>query len=194
MMLALEALLILSIPALVLGALTLRSLPRGPDCPACGAGALALRSRLLRALSRATPGVVLEPRWCARCGWEGVTRRGKAVRPTVAFAGRDEPPAPARGRSAAATRLKGAVGDRGSGDGIDLRTLSIHGLEWRVRLACRVEKGEWQGRLVFIAPTGRTWTDAAALFRGATAHAVIGQALGAPQKVLTGRLRALVSD
>jgi hypothetical protein len=51
-------------------------LPTGRDCPRCSHETFPIRSRMLR-LVRSVVGL----RWCAACGWEGVTRHGAARRP-----------------------------------------------------------------------------------------------------------------
>ena len=45
----------------------------GPECPACSGDSLLIRSVWMR---RLIPW--LERRWCLRCGWQGLTRRGRA--------------------------------------------------------------------------------------------------------------------
>lgn len=61
-------------------ALLVALLPAGRDCPRCGSETMALRSRLLHGVRRWAA-----RRWCACCGWEGMTRAGLR---------REAPPAP----------------------------------------------------------------------------------------------------
>lgn len=76
---------------------------------------------------------------------------------------------------------------------MDVRSLRVDGIAWRVRLECWGRTGTCWGRLVFVEPSGRLWLDVRPL-RGRTDRDVLGQALSLPDDLLTSRLRALVSD
>lgn len=76
---------------------------------------------------------------------------------------------------------------------MDVRSLTVDGIAWRVRLECWGRSGTCWGRLVFVEPSGRLWLDVRPL-RGRTDRDVLGQALSLPEDLLASRLRALVSD
>jgi hypothetical protein len=92
----------------------------------------------------------------------------------------------------------GGVGQGGADCGLtetlDVRTIAIDGRPWRVLLQCWRQTRHCYGRLLFVEPTGRLWTDACETFSGATRVEVIGQALSVPDGLLTSRLRRILSE
>lgn len=162
---------VLVLPLVIGGAVTYRSLPCGRECPHCRRSTLLLASNVFGLLSR-LPGIQVQRRWCLHCGWLGVVR---LARPSVRLV--------VEGRSAdsrAAARV------------IDLRHLLVNGMWWRVRLETWRAGRIWYGRLVFVEPSGRVWTDAQPLM-GTTDQEVLHQARRLPTGALASRLRGLVS-
>lgn len=170
-------LVVLVLPLALSAAVSLRTLPRGRPCPRCGAETVRLHSRLLRILSRAVRGEI-QRRWCISCRWEGTARISPARISTVRV--RTVGPAPGE-PAAAVTRV------------MDVRSLTVDGTSWRVRLECWGQRGTCYGRLVFVEPSGRLWLDIQPL-RGRSDREVLGQALSLPDDLLASRLRTLVSD
>jgi hypothetical protein len=84
--------------------------------------------------------------------------------------------------------------DAGFTETLDVRTITIDGRSWRVLLQCWNQTKLCYGRLVFVEPTGRLWTDACEAFSGKTRFEVIGQALSVPDGLLTSRLRRILSE
>ena len=60
-------------------ALLIALLPAGRDCPRCGSESFPIRVAVLKPVRR-----FLGRRWCAACGWEGITRVTRHV-PVPAF-------------------------------------------------------------------------------------------------------------
>jgi hypothetical protein len=152
-----------------------RALPTGCGCPQCRGETLRLQSRSLQYASAVLPRTEVHRRWCMTCGWDGVVK----VKP--------EPPL-------RVTPVPPVRPPRPSTRTLDVRALHIDGKAWRVLLQCWREQGRWLGRIVFVAPTGRLWTDSRHPFSGRTQEDVLGQALSLPDRALASRLRELVSD
>jgi hypothetical protein len=84
--------------------------------------------------------------------------------------------------------------DAGLTETVDVRTITIDGRTWRVLLQCWNQTRRCYGRLVFVEPTGRLWTEASETFSGDTRFEVIGQALTVTDGLLTTRLRRILSE
>jgi hypothetical protein len=174
-LIALYLLLVIALPLALSAAVSYRTLPEGDCCPLCRGETLRLASRWLAAGSRFTPGRVLHRRWCLGCGWEGVARL----------------PAPARSqRALLSTVQRRVLPERGT---VDLRAIEVDGRSWRVLLQCWGDGGGWHGRLVFMEPTGRMWTDAGRPLHGRSRVEVVGQARSLSDRVISGRLRSTTS-
>ncbi|HUH12565.1 MAG TPA: hypothetical protein VMK65_05625 [Longimicrobiales bacterium] len=154
--------------------LSLRALPRGARCPACAGEALPLRSRVLTLLcALPLPGRArLRVRWCPRCGWQGLMRA----------------------EGAPAVRAAAAAPARPGRDALPVRSIRLSGAPWDVRLRCWHQDGVWLGRLLFVSPAGRVWTDARPGFCGTSISGVIGQAASLSEPDLAGRLEQLISE
>jgi hypothetical protein len=161
---------VLVLPLVVGGAVTYRALPSGRECPHCRRSTLLLASFPLGVLSR-IPGVHVQRRWCLDCGWLGVVR---LARPSVRLV------------------VEGRAPDIAAARIIDVRHLLVDGVWWRVRLETWRTGRIWYGRLLFVEPSGRLWTDARPLL-GATDRDILRQARRLPSGTLTSRLRELVS-
>lgn len=174
LLISLYLLLVFVLPLLLTLVVSFRSLPVGRACPQCGdEETIPLISALLRFATRYAPGAY-ERRWCLGCGWEGVVRPGQGT--------------PVRRRA-----LPGPAITRRART-LDLRLLTIDGEPWRVMLQCWTEPGRCYGRLVFVAPTGRLWTDAMHPITGRSPDEVLGQALSLPERALASRLREVASE
>ncbi len=160
-------LLVFVLPLCLSAVVSYRSLPRLRSCGQCGGDTFPIVSRTARFASGFSHGRVIERRWCPSCDWSGFVR----VHPPV--------PLPA------GTRLTMRT--------VELRSVTVDGLHWGVRLECWRETTEWWGRLVFVAPSGRLWADGRAL-RGSSDHELLGRARALSEPALVSRLRALVSD
>ena len=166
------------IPLVLSAVVSHRSLPLGRSCPQCAGETIPIQIRSLRRLGRLRRRLGVERRWCLECGWLGL------VRPPV------HPIRPATpGRALPSYRY-----DAGFTETLDVRTISIDGRTWRVLLQYWSQTRLCYGRLVFVEPTGRLWTDACEAFSGATRFEVIGQALSVPDGLLSSRLRRILSE
>jgi hypothetical protein len=165
-------LLVLVLPLALSAVIAWRSLLPGRVCPACGGATLPLLDRGLRRIS-ALLSQDLERRWCTSCGWEGVLR----VNVGPLYVRRRHIPQ----GSGRVTRV------------VDVRTLQVDGVQWRVRLECWGQMGRCFGRLVFVESSGRLWLDGQPL-EGRSDVEVYSQARSLPDDLLASRLRELVSD
>lgn len=168
-------LIVFLIPLLISGVATYRALPRGRRCAICEGSTLRVMGRAPRLLRRLAP--ALERRWCPQCQWEGYVR------------------APAPGRTHPERRADGP-GQAGTAPALalDVRTLRVGGDLWRVQLQWWREAVRCEGRMVFIAPTGRRLRDGVQCFSGATPFDVLGQALSIPDGLLVSRVRQLLAS
>jgi hypothetical protein len=166
-------LLVFLVPLVFSAIVSYRALPRGHRCRQCAAESAAVTGRLHRLLGRL--GRPVERRWCLQCGWEGYVRR------------------PRPERAAAPRSLKAWPGGRAAQLALDVRSLRVDGRLWRVQLQWWREPEWCRGRLVFIEPSGRLVRDGVQSFRGATQFEVLGQALSIPDRLLTTRLRQLLT-
>jgi hypothetical protein len=179
LLISLYLLLVFVLPLMLSLVVSYRSLPTCRDCPHCRSDCLRIVAPVLARLSAISP-VEFQRRWCLGCGWEGVVRLSR------------EPPLP---RTIPASPVAGlAVRARASARTLDLRLLTVDGQPWRVLLQCWTEPGRCYGRLVFVAPTGRLWTDALHPFTGSSTDDVLGQALSLPERALATRLREVASE
>lgn len=175
-------LLVFVLPVVLSAVVSYRALPMGRRCPHCGGDTIRLLARPLRLASALHRRDRLEKRWCLTCCWEGVTRVNAAQ---PAPAPRVVPkPAPRAAPKPAARATQT----------LDVRSLDVDGIAWRVMLQCWGNTGVFYGRLVFVAPSGRLWLDAVESFSGADQHEVLGQALSLPEGMLENRLRRLVTE
>lgn len=179
MLLAVYFVMVIALPLALGGYVVYNGLPRSRRCPACAADTIRLRSALHRLASHVVHADELHLRWCPECDWNGTARLG----PTPATATATAPPAAAAaGGDLDAPR-------RHAPDSVDIRRLDVDGRAVRVMVQCWAERGEWRGRLLFIAPDGRTWMEGASSITGRSALEVLSQALTIPDRTLTGRLR-----
>jgi len=74
-----------------------------------------------------------------------------------------------------------------------VRTLELGGRSWTVMLEYWRERGRFYGRLLFVGPSGKLWCDPLAAFHGPTHHDVMSQALALSDRLLTYRLREVIS-
>jgi hypothetical protein len=184
------------IPLVLSALVSYRSLTIGRGCPECAGETIPIQHRLLQLAQRAVRRHGLEQRWCLECGWEGftrtaVTRTGASASTTRA----DRPDDVAFRSDGQATRsLPSYRYEAGFTETLDVRTISIDGRTWRVLLQCWNQTTLCYGRLVFVEPTGRLWSDASEAFSGTSRFEVIGQALSATDGLLTSRLRRILSE
>lgn len=192
-------LLILILPLAFSVGVSYRTLPEGRTCPLCGGETLRLVSRWLGLASSVLRATTLHRRWCPRCGWEGVAR--VTAEGPVSYPG----PVEANGSAATSddavqeaplfTANDGGEVDTGeTGDTIELRKLVLNDQPWRVLLQFWSERDRWCGRLIFLAPSGRVCPDPREPFRGDSPLDVLGQALALSDRILTYRLREVISD
>jgi hypothetical protein len=170
--------LVLVLPLSLSAAVSYRSLPFGRSCPQCGGESLLLQARIIRMLSRVLPRR-LEQRWCPACEWTGAVKVSRAM------------PAPPIRLSTTST----FTSDRAPAVArtVDVRWLTVDGIQWRVRLEYWNQSGLCFGRLVFVEPSGRLWLDIQP-FRGRSDREVLNQALALSNHLLVSRLREVVSD
>lgn len=168
--------LVLVLPLSLSAAVSYRSLPFGRSCPQCGGESFLLQARLVRMLSRVLPRR-LEQRWCPACEWTGAVKVSRAM-PSMLISA---PSTVTSERAAAVART------------VDVRWLTVDGIQWRVRLEYWNQSGLCYGRLVFVEPSGRLWLDIQP-FRGRSDREVLNQALALSNHLLVSRLREVVSD
>jgi hypothetical protein len=162
--------LVIALPLILSAAIAFQALPRGRCCPNCAQATIPVVSRAIRALLKIVPGLTLQRRWCPTCSWDGYSRQS-SLRVAPAYAGA---PAPARQTQ-------------------PVRTLELGGRPWHVMLEYWRERGRFYGRLLFVGPSGKLWCDPLAAFHGTTHHDVLGQALALSDRLLTYRLREVIS-
>ena len=162
--------LVIALPVLISAAIGFRTLPRGRDCPSCAQETVPLLSRTIRLADRLLPRLHLQRRWCPPCGWEGLTR-APVPRATPVFV----------------TAVTAARRTR------PIRSLELGGRAWMVMLEYWRDQGRCYGRLLFVAPSGKLWTDPLAAFDAATQKEVVDQALALSDRLLTYRLREVIS-
>lgn len=154
-----------------------RGMPRDRHCPQCGNETVQIRTAITRAFALLLPHLGFQMRWCGQCSWEGYARVKQTIVPPVPQIAQSAVPLPARGCRTEA-----------------LRRLQVGGERWQVLLQCWHEDDLYYGRLLFVGPAGRTWTDAVRPFTGATRSEVRTQAGGLSDGLLTYKLRELASD
>lgn len=169
-MIATYLVMVFLIPLVLSAIVSYRTLSTGRGCPECTGQTIPLQHRPLQLLQRLARRTRLEKRWCLECGWDGLTRVPVPVHEDR------------RGLDAGFTET------------LDVRNISIDGRTWRVLLQCWDQTTLCYGRLVFVEPTGRLWSDAAEAFSGTSRFEVIGQALSETDGVLTSRLRRILSE
>lgn len=167
MLLGLYLLLVIALPLALAGLVAIHGLARSRLCPLCLGETIRLRSLPLRVLSRCLRDDELHARWCPSCDWSGTVR---LARPS---------PAPVPRRIPA--------GD--VAPGLEIRRVELDDGPWHVRLECWAENGHWHGRLLFVGPEGRAWTDGRPLLAGASALEVLSQVLVLSDRALVGRIR-----
>ena len=161
--------IVIALPLTLSAIIGLRSIPCGDACPNCTHDTFPLLSIPLRTVRRVVPRISLERRWCPACEWDGFAyARPRRVSQTI----------PA-GQSFRRTQ--------------ELRTLEIGGRPWNVRLESWLEEGRVYGRLVFVGPSGKLWSDPAAAFSAPTQTEVLSQALSLSDRLLAYRLREVIS-
>lgn len=176
-------LLVLVMPLALSAALTYRTLPTGRQCPECDGDTIPLVHRALRLAGVFHRHAQLQRRWCLCCGWEGTTRVARQARRRA-----DPAPSPPGGTTppvhcAATPEIRT----------LDVRSLDVDGVPWRVMLQCWKSTGLCHGRLVFVGPAGKLWLDAVESFSGDDTREVLGHARSLPDPLLEYRLRRLVS-
>ena len=167
---AIYLVLVIALPVMLSAAIGYRSLPRGHACPNCTQETLAVLSRGIRLVKRLYPQFRLQRRWCPTCTWDGWAR---ALEPLPA-------PAPITGVPAGRQTQP-------------LRMLERGGRSWSVMLEHWRERGRCYGRLLFVGPSGKLWCDPLAAFHGETQRGVMEQALALSDRLLTYRLREVIS-
>lgn len=192
-------LLVFVLPLALSAIVSYRSLPHGRRCPQCRGDTLLLDTPSLRTLNAISGSVVLQRRWCLCCEWEGTVRvRRESLRTRPLPASPELLPAspelligPASDAATHAPHPDDPA--RAATQTLDVCSLHVDGMAWRVMLQCWTTTGLFYGRLVFVGPTGRLWLDAVEPFSGVDEHQVLGQAMRLPEPLLQRRLRRLVS-
>jgi hypothetical protein len=162
--------LVIALPVMLSAAIGYRSLPRGHACPNCTQETLPLLSHGIRLFKRVYPQLNLQRRWCPVCTWDGWARSSE-------FA-----------LASAVTGMTSTIRQTQP-----LRTLHLGGRSWSVMLEYWRERGRCYGRLLFVGPSGRLWCDPLAAFHGHTQQDVMHQALALSDRLLTYRLREVIS-
>lgn len=181
MLLGLYLFVVIALPVALGLLVAFNALPRTRLCPLCAGETLRILSRKHALVSRCLTGESLQSRWCPSCEWSGtvrVVRRPLASRATPRVT--IEPPAPATPvpeDPAAAT------------SGLQVRCIQMDDGPWRVQLECWAEGGAWHGRLQFVGPGGRAWTDGRPDLTGHSAMDVFSQVLSLSDRALVGRIR-----
>lgn len=164
---AIYLVIVIALPMALSVIVAFRSLPRGKACPNCAQETLPLVSRFVKTAQN-LHGADLQRRWCPACEWDGYARVpvGPAtVMPYVASAR----------------------------DMQQLRTLELGSRPWHVMLESWRERDRYYGRLVFMGPSGKQWSDPLAAFNAPTRDEMVAQALSLSDRLLTYRLRDVIS-
>jgi hypothetical protein len=167
---ALYLVLVIALPLVLSAAIGYHALPRGRSCPNCAQETIPVVSRALRIVLKVVPRLTLQRRWCPTCSWDGYSR-DPLLHVAPAYAG-----------AAASARRTQPV-----------RTIELGGRPWHVMLEYWRERGRFYGRLLFVGPSGKLWCDPLAAFHGPTHDDVLGQALSLSDRLLTYRLREVIS-
>ena len=167
MLLGLYLFLVIALPLALGLVVAIRGLPRSRLCSFCLGETIRLRSWPHRAASRLLRSDELHARWCPSCGWKGTIR---TARPE---------PAP----------LARQIPAESIPPGLEIRRVQLDDGPWRVRLECWAEEGQWNGRLLYVGPEGRAWTDGRPLLTGRSALEVLSQVLVLSDRALVGRIR-----
>ena len=162
--------LVIALPIILSAVIGYRALPRGHACPNCAQETIPLLSYLLRTFKSLLPDLSVERRWCPVCSWEGFARANEDGPVVVAVA----PPSSTRQTE-------------------PLRSLELGGRPWSVMLEYWRERGRCYGRLLFVGPSGKLWCDPLAAFHGPSHQDVMSQALALSDRLLTYRLREVIS-
>ena len=165
---AIYLVLVIALPIALSSVIGFRSLPQGKCCPNCAQETLPLLSHAVRAAQRMYSGFSLQRRWCPSCEWDGFARMG--IHPPITL-----------------------VIESGAHNSEPVRTLELGGRAWTVMLESWREKGRYYGRLTFVAPSGKKWSDPLAAFNGQSSHDVLDQALALSDRLLAYRLREVIS-
>ncbi len=167
---AIYLVLVIALPVMLSAAIGYRALPRGSVCPNCTQDTLPVVSLGVRVAKVFFPRLTMQRRWCPACAWDGMTRT------------RETAPMPALVPTAAASRQTHP-----------LRTLELGGRSWTVMLEYWRERGRCYGRLLFVGPSGKLWCDPLAAFHGQSQQDVVTQAHALSDRLLTYRLREVIS-
>lgn len=165
---AIYLVIVIALPIALSTIVGLGTLPRGKACPNCAQETLPLVSRLVKTARRFRAGLQLQRRWCPACEWDGYTRVAVG-RATVVPA------------TETARHLQ------------QLRTLELSGRPWHVMLESWRERSRYYGRLVFMGPSGKLWSDPLAAFSAPSRDEMVTQARSLSDRLLTHRLRAVIS-
>jgi hypothetical protein len=171
MLLVLYVSLVVALPVALGILVACNGLPRSRHCPVCAGETLRLRSRRHAVLSRALPQGELHARWCPACEWAGTVRLVAAC------------PVPIVPASTAAAAQPERT------PGLEIRRIEMDDGPWRVQLECWAEGEAWHGRLLFVGPGGRAWSDGRALLTGRSAVDVFSQVMSLSDRALVGRIR-----
>lgn len=165
---AIYLVIVIALPMALSVVVGYRSLPCGRACPNCEQDTLPLQSRLVKAIQCLHANVHLQRRWCPACDRDGYAR--VAAGPATVIR-------PAQ----SALHMQ------------QLRTLELSGRPWHVMLESWCERNRWYGRLVFMGPSGKLWSDPLAAFSAPTHGDMVRQALSLSDRLLTYRLREVIS-
>jgi hypothetical protein len=166
---AIYLVLVIALPIVLSSVIGFRSLPHGSCCPNCAQETFPLLSQTVRIAQRLHSGFSLQRRWCPACEWDGFAR----VQSEPAF-------------TLVTIEHRGHRSE-------PVRTLELGGRAWTVMLESWREKGRYYGRLTFVAPSGKKWSDPLAAFNGPSPHDVREQALALSDRLLAYRLREVIS-
>lgn len=180
MLLGLYLVLVITLPVALGLLVAFNGLPRTRLCPLCASETLRIRSRRHALVGRWLRRQSLQSRWCPSCEWSGtvrVVRSPLASRPP--HVGLEAPPP-----STSVAEDPVAVPS-----GLQVRCIRMDDDAWRVQLECWAEDGAWRGRLLFVGPGGRAWTDGRPDLTGRSAMDVFSQVLSLSDRALVGRIR-----